>query len=98
MSAYIILIREKLLNVEAFQTYDRLARAASQGFEVRPLAFYGETEGLEHAETDGAVILQFSNMAEARRWYHSDAYQEAKKYRDLAGEYKVIMTEGLPTG
>ncbi|OBY73072.1 DUF1330 domain-containing protein [Acinetobacter gyllenbergii] len=95
MSAYIILIRKELKNKDQMKTYTSLARKASQGFNAEPIVFYGQSIALENIESDGVAIIKFSSMQEAQNWYHSDAYQEAKKHRDLAGEYMVILTEGL---
>lgn len=95
MSAYIILIRRSLVSEDEFKQYNRLARQASQGFDIQPLAFYGQAIALENIETDGVAILKFPTLQEAQDWYHSDAYQAAKKHRDLAGEYQVLITEGL---
>ncbi|EPG37923.1 DUF1330 domain-containing protein [Acinetobacter colistiniresistens] len=95
MSAYIILIRKQLKNQDEMKTYTTLARQASQGFDAEPIVFYGQSIALENIESDGVAIIKFSNMQEAQNWYHSDAYQQAKKHRDLAGEYMVILTEGL---
>ncbi|MFI8032845.1 DUF1330 domain-containing protein [Acinetobacter sp. ABJ_C3_5] len=95
MSAYIILIRKELKNKDEMKTYTTLALQASQGFSAEPIVFYGQAIALENIESDGVAIIKFSTMQEAQNWYHSDAYQQAKKHRDLAGEYIVILTEGL---
>lgn len=95
MSAYIILIRKALNNADEMKTYKQLARQASQGHQIQAIAFYGEVEVLEHAETDGVAILKFPDMQQARAWYQSEQYQQAKQHRNLAAEYQVILTEGL---
>lgn len=95
MSAYMILIRRSLTSEDEFNQYNRLARKASKGFEITPVAFYGQVVALENIETDGVAILAFPSLKEAQDWYQSDAYQAAKKHRDLAGEYQVFITEGL---
>ncbi|EPF79765.1 DUF1330 domain-containing protein [Acinetobacter rudis] len=95
MSAYVIFICKKLNSKVHFDQYNRLARAASKGFEIKPLAFYGQAVALEQIETEGVAILEFPNLEQAQAWYQSDAYQEAKKQRDLAGDYMVLITEGL---
>jgi Protein of unknown function (DUF1330). len=95
MSAYIILIRKELKNKDEMKTYTTLARQASQGFSAEPIVFMDNRLLWKIYESDGVAIIKFDTMQEAQDWYHSDAYQQAKKHRDLAGEYIVILTEGL---
>ncbi len=95
MSAYIILIRKALNNADEMKTYKKLARQASAGHQIQPIVFYGELEALEKSDTDGVAILKFPDMQQARAWYHSEEYQQAKQHRNLAAEYQVILTEGL---
>lgn len=95
MPAYVIFICKKMKSKEHFDQYNRLARRASKGYEIKPLAFYGQAVALEHVETEGVAILQFPDLVQAQAWYDSEAYQEAKKLRDLAGDYMVMITEGL---
>lgn len=95
MSAYIVFIRKSLTNKDEMKQYSKLAKQASEGHTIKPTVFYGAVEPLENIETDGVAILEFPNMAEARAWYESPAYQQAKQHRDLAAEYMVFLTEGL---
>lgn len=95
MSAYIILIRERLRDEEAMARYAEGAKAARGDHPITPLAFYGAHEVTEGPEADGVVILHFPDMAAAKAWYDSPAYQEARKHRFQAGDYRVIFTEGV---
>ena len=95
MSAYVIFIRKALKNQDELKTYHKLARKASEGHAIKPLAFYGETVGLENMGSETVAIFKFPDMEQAKAWYHSEDYQNAKKHRDLAGDFSVILTEGL---
>lgn len=95
MSAYIIFIRKELKDPNEMKTYSSLARKASQNFNIKPLAFYGQAIALENITSDGVAILEFEDIQTAQNWYKSDAYQQAKTHRDLAAEYIVIITESL---
>lgn len=95
MSAYIIFICKALKDQAEMKIYSSLARQASQNFNVKALAFYGQAIALENITSDGVAILEFENIQTAQDWYQSDAYQQAKEHRDLAAEYIVIITEGL---
>jgi uncharacterized protein (DUF1330 family) len=95
MSAYMVYVRDKIINPEEFKKYEQSAPAASAGHPVEPLAFYGGVETLEGPPVDGAVILRFPTMADARAAYQSPLYQEALKHRLLGAEYRVFIIEGV---
>lgn len=93
--AYVILVRERMIDDAEFAAYGQKARAARGGHAVTPLAFYGRQEVLEGPQTEGAVILQFPSFAEAQAWYRSPAYQEALQHRLRGAEYRVLIVEGV---
>lgn len=94
MTAYVILVRERMTDTEEFATYAAKAREARGGHAVTPLAFYGRQEVLEGPDVEGAVILQFPTFEEAQAWYRSPAYQEALQHRLKGAEYRVMIVEG----
>ena len=89
-----IYVRDRILDPVEFKKYEDSAAAASEGHPVTPLAFYGAVETLEGPTVDGAVILEFPTMADARAAYNSPLYQEALKHRLKGAEYRVFITEG----
>jgi len=94
MSAYAIMIRDRMKDAEAFATYAKLAPAARvEG--LKALAFYGPHEVVEGEAADGVVILEFPDMAGAKAWYDSPAYQAAKAHRLKGADFRVIFVEGL---
>jgi uncharacterized protein (DUF1330 family) len=95
MSAYVILIREKLRDAEAMARYGAAAGAARGNHKITPLAFYGAHEVTEGAAAEGVVILSFPTMAEAKAWYESPEYTAAKAHRFQASDYRVIFVEGV---
>jgi len=95
MTAYVVMIRERMRDEEAFTRYGKLAREARGEHDLTPLAFYGPVETLEGAAVDGAVILSFPDMAAARAWYDSPAYAQARKHRFAGADYRVMLVEGL---
>ncbi|WP_407309438.1 DUF1330 domain-containing protein [Pseudomonas sp. nanlin1] len=95
MSAYMIYIRDRITDPQEFAKYQELAPAASVGHPVKPLAFYGEVETLEGLTVDGAVIVEFPTMAEARAAYESPLYQKALEHRLKGAEYRVFIVEGI---
>ncbi|MDL2184666.1 DUF1330 domain-containing protein [Pseudomonas sp. ChxA] len=66
LTAYVVYVRDRITDLEEFRKYEESAPAASVGHPVTPLAFYGAVETLEGAPVDGAVILEFPTLADAR--------------------------------
>ena len=95
MSAYVVFTREQTTDFEQLAQYAEKAPLAREGRELTALAFYGQLEVLEGDEIEGAVILRFPDIAAARDWYHSPAYQEALKHRLKGASYRVFMIEGI---
>jgi uncharacterized protein (DUF1330 family) len=95
MSAYVILIRDKMLDQAEFDLYAPAAREARADHKITPLAFYGRHAVLEGPDVEGAVILQFPTFEEARAWYDSPAYQAALTHRLKGAEYRVMIVEGV---
>jgi uncharacterized protein (DUF1330 family) len=77
------------------EAYSSGARNSLTGHAAKVLAFYGDFEVAEGAGVDGVVILEFLTMAEAKAWYNSPAYVEARKHRFLGADYSVIFVEGV---
>jgi uncharacterized protein (DUF1330 family) len=40
-------------------------------------------------------MLEFEDLEAARRWYESEAYQEAKKLREGAASFRAIAVQGI---
>ena len=41
------------------------------------------------------VMIEFSTLAQAHRWYHSEEYRELKALRLSAGRFNAIFMEGI---
>lgn len=95
MSAYVIFVRDRITDPAEFSNYEQRAPAASVGHPVTPLAFYGALDTLEGPRVDGAVVLSFPTVADARAWYESPLYQEALTHRLKGAEYRVFIVEGI---
>jgi uncharacterized protein (DUF1330 family) len=96
MAAYVILIRKTTKDAAEFATYGKMAPAAREGRDMKPLAFYGPLQILEGDTFEGVVILQFPDVAAAKDWYESPKYQEALQHRLAGAEYNVMIVDGVP--
>ncbi|MFM5884782.1 MAG: DUF1330 domain-containing protein [Novosphingobium sp.] len=95
MPAYLVFIKEREHDGAIMADYAAKAGPSLAGHAGTPLAYYGGIETLEGPEAKGAVVVQFPTMDEARAWYQSDAYQDARKLRFAGADYRVLLIEGL---
>jgi len=84
---------------DAYEPYKPLAAAsiAAHGgtFRVRG----GATEAVEGPPVAGrVVVVEFADVEAARRWYHSDDYQEALPLRQAASTGRAFLVEGCDGG
>jgi uncharacterized protein (DUF1330 family) len=95
VAAYVVFIRDRTNDEAGMQEYATTARAARGDHNYTPLVFYNPCETPEGEPAGGVVILQFADIAAAKAWYESDAYQAAADIRKRSADYRVIITEGL---
>ena len=95
MPAYLVFIKEREHDSAAMADYAAKAGASLGGHSAKPLAYYGAIETLEGPDAAGCVMIEFPTMDEARAWYNSDAYQEARQLRFQGADYRVILTQGV---
>lgn len=95
MSAYIVFIKEREHDAAAMAEYAGKAGPSLGGHTAKPLAYYGPIETLEGPEAQGCVMIEFPDMDAARAWYHSDAYQDARKLRFAGADYRAFITQGV---
>ncbi|MGA5441561.1 DUF1330 domain-containing protein [Streptomyces griseoincarnatus] len=95
MSAFVVMLRERVTDPAELAAYAGSARAARAGHEVTPLVGYGAIETLEGAPFDGVLIHRFPSAQDARDWYESPAYQAALPHRQAGADYRVFIVEGV---
>ena len=95
MTAYAVFVREETSNPAELAMYSQKVAQSLEGHKMTPLAAYGAFELLEGPPMEGAVILQFATMDEARAWYHSPAYQEVCQHRFAGAKYRAFLIEGV---
>ncbi len=96
MTAYLIVLREGPVRDPAeMEEYQRKAREAGGDFKLKPLAIYGGIHALEGAAPDGAIIIEFPSVEEAKAWYNNPGYQAAVPHRQKGADYRLIVVEGI---
>ena len=95
MPAYIVFQRDSTIDQKELDTYGPLAMASAAGHPAKPLVVYGKQEVLEGPPVEGVVIVEFPTMEDAKKWYDSPAYREAREHRFKGAKYRAVLVQGL---
>lgn len=95
MAAYLI-ARVEVTNPDAYENYKPLAAAAIEKYEGRYLARGGLMETLEgDDESRRVVIVVFPTLEQAKAFYNSPEYEEAKVAREGAAVGQFVVVDGI---
>lgn len=95
MPAYIIAHIE-IADPDAYEGYKKLVPATVEKFNGRFLVRGGRAEILEgEAAPDRTVVLQFPSYDDAKAWFDSAEYAEAKAIRQAASRGTLILVDGV---
>ena len=95
MAAYLI-ARVEVTNPDAYESYKKLAAAAIEKYDGRYLARGGNMETLEgDQESRRVVIVWFPTLEQAKKFYASPEYQEAKAAREGAAKGQFVVVDGI---
>ena len=95
MPAFMVFIREKMLDESELKAYWGKIRATMEGRPIKVLATYGRHVTLEGPEVEGVVVAEFPSVEEARAWYDSPANQEVAQHRFRGAVYRGLIVEGV---
>jgi uncharacterized protein (DUF1330 family) len=95
MAAFIVFIREKIRDRSEMDAYARKLGATFEGHAVTTHARFGRQEVLEGPEPEGVVIISFPTFEEAKAWYESPAYRDARQHRFKGADFRAILVEGV---
>jgi len=95
MPAYVI-VETDVTDPEQYEQYKAASPAAIEAGGGRFLVRGGELVVLEGDwQPPRIVVLEFEDLQAAKRWYESEAYQEAKKLREGAASFRAIAVQGV---
>jgi uncharacterized protein (DUF1330 family) len=95
MAAYII-VEVKVNDPVRYEDYKKMTPVSLAVYGGKFIARGGKTELLEGEEDpQRIVILQFDNAEQAKAWWSSSEYSEAKKLRQQTSETRMILVEGV---
>jgi uncharacterized protein (DUF1330 family) len=95
MSAYII-ADVQVTNAEQYEQYKKLSTHAMQTHGVELCVRGGAVEVLEGDwHPPRVVIIKYPSMAQARAFYDSPEYREARSARAGAAVMSMVLVEGM---
>ena len=95
MAAYVVFVRERTRDKSELEAYTPKARDSMEGHSIKVLAAYGRHEVLEVPFIEGVVIVKFHSFDEAKAWYDSPAYRDAREHRVRGADYHAFIVAGL---
>ena len=96
MSAY-VLAEINVTDAAKYEDYKKLVPATIAQYGGRYLTRGGATTALEGGwAPPRIVILEFPSADQARKWFASPEYAEAKAARAGAAMAKMLIVEGIP--
>ena len=95
MAAFVIVDIE-VHDPQRYEHYKELAPPSIHAYGGRHVARGGKVDVLEGDwSPKRCVVLEFPSAEQARRWWESPEYAEAKRLRQETAATKMIVVEGL---
>ena len=95
MPAYIV-VETDIHDAEQYELYKQASPAGVAAGEGRFIARGGELSVLEGDwQPKRLVLLEFPDLAAAKRFYESPEYQVAKRLREGAADFNMVAVQGL---
>jgi uncharacterized protein (DUF1330 family) len=95
MPAYVI-AETDVTDPERYEQYKAASPRAIAAGGGRFLVRGGELVVLEGDwQPSRLVVLEFEDLAAAKRWYESEVYQGAKKLREGAAHLRMVAVQGV---
>ena len=95
MPAFVI-VDVDVVDAERYEHYKQLAPPSIAAYGGRYIARGGRVDVLEGQWLPKrCVVLEFPSAEQARRWWESPEYAEAKRLRQQTATTNMIVVEGL---
>jgi uncharacterized protein (DUF1330 family) len=94
MSAYVV-VEVDVKDPECYTDYRAMVPASLEVYGGKFLVRGGAVENLEGSwQPSRFVVLEFESVEQAKRWWDSDEYREARNLRQATSDTKMIVVEG----
>ncbi len=95
MSAYVI-VEVEVTDQLQYDAYRRLSGPSVAAYGGRFVVRGGAIDSLEGDwRPERIVVIEFENVAAARRWYDSPEYRAARNVRAGAANFRMIVVAGV---
>jgi uncharacterized protein (DUF1330 family) len=95
MAAYTVSITD-ITDVEQYEKYKLLSKPSVERYGGRYLARGGTQAVLEGDwHPPRVVLIEFPSLAQAKAWYSSPEYSEARRARQGAGTVDIVAVDGV---
>jgi uncharacterized protein (DUF1330 family) len=95
MPAYMIALNRAVHDRQKLEDYWKAAPATFEGRGAKVLSSYTPLTPLETVgPLEGVVLIEFPDVAAAKAWYESPAYQQARQHRDGAADVELFIIGG----
>jgi uncharacterized protein (DUF1330 family) len=95
MPAYVI-VETDVTDPEQYEQYKAAAADAVAAAGGRYVVRGGELAVLEGDWAPARlVVLEFEDLAAAKRWYESESYQAARRLREGAARLRMVAVQGV---
>ena len=94
MTAYVVFIRDKTKDPAGMEKYASIAKNSPIEKLKILAAKTGRKEVLEGPPAEAVVIMRFPTWDDALEWYNSEAYTEARKFRQASADVRAFLVEG----
>jgi uncharacterized protein (DUF1330 family) len=97
MPGYVVLSVE-VLDAERYQEYARMGGPTVAQYGGRYLVRGGQVDRRDGTwEPKRLVIIEFSSVDQAKRWWDSPEYAPARELREACAVSDVVIVEGVAT-
>jgi uncharacterized protein (DUF1330 family) len=95
MPAYMIALNRAVHDRQKLEDYWKAAPVTFEGRGAKVLSSYTPLTPLETVgPLEGVVLIEFPDVAAAKAWYESPAYQQARQHRDGAADVELFIIDG----
>jgi uncharacterized protein (DUF1330 family) len=94
MAAYVI-AEIQVTNPERYETYRMQVPATLEQYGGTYIARGGAIDAIEGETAGRIIILQFDDVAAAKRWYNSPEYQSIVGLRQANSTGRLTLVEGV---
>lgn len=95
MPAY-ILVEVEVLDPEKYEDYKKMVPASLAKYGGKFLVRGGKAENLEGSWSPKRIVItEFPSVEQARSWWSSPEYAEAKALRQATAKTEMIVVEGF---